>query len=121
MTQMSPHVSINGLPFNGALATMAGTPPQRSPQIAQTPSQQPIQTNMILVLPEDKFKAFFANFARTAGSRVTKRDFTIEGRLINPWLLHRAVFSRGGFDSVLFQNRFLQHAMVIILILGFYK
>ncbi|KAH9972703.1 hypothetical protein BGW80DRAFT_339666 [Lactifluus volemus] len=100
MTQMSPHVSTNGLPFNGGLATMAGTPPQRSPQIAQTPSQQPIQTNMIPVLPEDKFKAFFANFARTAGIRATERDFTIEGRPINPWLLHRAVFSRGGFDSV---------------------
>jgi hypothetical protein len=97
---MSPHVSTNGLPFNGALATMGGTPPQRSPQIAQAPSQQPIQTNMFPVLPEDKFKTFFTNFARSTGIRITERDFTLEGRPINPWLLHKAVFSRGGFDFV---------------------
>jgi hypothetical protein len=59
-----------------------------------------VRTSMIPLLPEDKYIAFSANFARTAGIRATKRDFTIEGLPINPWLLHRAVFSRGGFDSV---------------------
>jgi hypothetical protein len=60
----------------------------------------PVSLVSFPVLLEDTFKTFFTNFARSAGIRTTERDFTIEGRPINPWLLHRAVFSRGGFDSV---------------------
>jgi hypothetical protein len=94
---MSPHVSANGLTFNNALATIGAAPPQQSPQITQPP-QQPSQTNKYPLLAEDRFKAFFAQFTRNATIRPT--DFNIEGRQINPWLLHRAVFSHGGFDSV---------------------
>ena len=97
ITQMSPHVSASGLPFNGALATMAGAPPQQSPQITHPSSQQ---ANKLPVLTEDRFKFFFAHFARSPGIRSSERDFTIDGRQINPWILHRAVFPRGGFDSV---------------------
>jgi len=50
ITQMSPHVSASGLPFNGALATMAGAPPQQSPQTTHPPSQQPIQGNKLPLL-----------------------------------------------------------------------
>ncbi|KAI0249895.1 hypothetical protein BJV78DRAFT_1224130 [Lactifluus subvellereus] len=100
MTQISPHVSASGLPFNGALAAMAGAPPQQSPQITHPPPQQPIQANKLAPLTEDRFKFFFAQFARSSGIRSSERDFTIDGRQINPWILHRAVFSRGGFDLV---------------------
>jgi hypothetical protein len=96
---MSPHVSANGLAFNNALATIGAAPPQQSPQITHPP-QQPTQNNKYPVLTEDRFKAFFAQFARNPGIRTTERDFIIEGRQINPWLLHKAVFLRGGFDTV---------------------
>jgi hypothetical protein len=100
LSQMSPHVSASGLPFNNALATMADAPPQQSPQTTHPPSQQPIQTNKLPVLTEGRFKAYFAQFARSSGIRTSEGDFIFEGRQVNLWLLHRAVFSRGGFDSV---------------------
>jgi hypothetical protein len=96
---MSPHVSANGLTFNNTLAAIGAAPPQQSPQITQPP-QQPTQTSGFPALTEDRFKNFFAQFARNASIRTTERDFIFEGRQINPWSLHRAVFSRGGFNTV---------------------
>jgi hypothetical protein len=97
---MPSHVSANGLPPNGQLAQVAGAPPQQSTQIAQPPSQQPIQPHKIPPLPEDRFKGVFMQFTAATGLRLTERDLVIEGRQVNLWALHRAVFMRNGFDSV---------------------
>ena len=98
--QMSLDVPTNGLPSNGSLAQMSSAPPQQSTQIAQAPSQQPIQPHRIPPLPEDRFKGVFMQFTAATGLRLTDRDLVIEGRSINLWALHRAVFLRNGFESV---------------------
>ena len=90
---MTPHVPTNGLPPNGSLAQMASAPPQQSAQIAQAPSQIP-------PLPEDRFKGVFMQFTAATGLRLTDRELVIEGRPVNLWALHRAVFLRNGFESV---------------------
>jgi len=100
LTQMSSHVPTNGLPPNGPLTQMAGVPAQQSAQIAQPPSQQPIQPHKIPPLPEDRFKGVFMQFTAATGLRLTDRDLVIEGRPVNLWALHRAVFMRNGFESV---------------------
>jgi len=100
LTQMSPHMPTYGLPLNRPLAQMAGPPPQRSTQIVQPPSQQPIQPHKIPPLPEDRFKSIFMQFTAATGLRLTDRDLVIEGRPVNLWALHRAVFMRNGFESV---------------------
>jgi hypothetical protein len=101
VTQMppSPQASTSGsLPStSAAVATTSGAPSQQSPQMTHSP---PIRTNKLPVLPEDRFKVMFVSFSRSAGIRISECDFIIEGRLVNPWLLHRAVFSRGGFVPV---------------------
>ncbi|KAH8977699.1 hypothetical protein EDB86DRAFT_3000152 [Lactarius hatsudake] len=90
LPQMSPHVSSNGLPFNGALSQI----PWRSATAATTgPAKLP-------PLPEDRFKVLFTQFANTTGLRLNDRDFVIDGRPVSPWALHRAVFARNGFESV---------------------
>lgn len=40
------------------------------------------------------------HFTAATGLRLTERDLVIEGRPVNPWVLHRAVFMRNGFESV---------------------
>jgi hypothetical protein len=100
LTQMSPHVSGNGLAFNGALAQIPGAQPQHPPQAPHPPPQQTIQCSRLPTLPEDRFKVLFAQFANTTGLRLNDRDFIIDNRAVNPWALHRAVFARNGFDSV---------------------
>ena len=62
--------------------------------------QWTIQPSRLPVLPEDRFRVLFRQFANTAGLRLNDRDFVIDGRPVNPWALHRAVFARNGFDSV---------------------
>jgi hypothetical protein len=99
LTQISSHVSANGLPPNGVLAQI-NAPPQQSPQITHPPSQQPIQTNKLPYLPEDRFKSNFLQFTRSKGIKLAERDLVIDGRSINLWHLHRAVFSLNGFESV---------------------
>ncbi len=100
LTQMSPRLSGNGLPFNGALAQIPGAPPQPPPQAPHAPQQPTIQCSKLPPLSEDRFKALFSQFANTTGIRLNDRDRVIDGRPINPWALHRAVFARNGFDSV---------------------
>ena len=97
---MPSHVPTNGLPPNGPLVQMASAPPQQSTQIAQPLSQQPIQPHKIPLLPEDRFKGVFMQFTAATGLRLTDRDLVIEGRQVNLWALHRAVFMRNGFESV---------------------
>jgi hypothetical protein len=97
---MSPHVSGNSLAFNGALAQIPGAPPQQPSQAPHPPPQQTIQCSRLPTLPEDRFKALFAQFVSTTGLRLNDRDFVIDNRAVNPWALHRAVFARNGFDSV---------------------
>ena len=53
-------------------------------------------------LTEEKFMEFFMLFSHATGVRLNELDFNIEGRQVNPWSLHRAVFARNGFDSVRF-------------------
>ena len=100
LTQMSSHVSANGLPSNSVLAQMNGAPPQQSPQITHPPSQPPIQLNKLPVLSEERFNSNFMQFARSKGIRLSERDLIIDDRRVNLWFLHRTVFSRNGFDSV---------------------
>jgi hypothetical protein len=100
LTQIASHVPANGLPHNGALAQIAGAPPQQSPQVTHPPSQQPILPHKIPPLPEDRFKLVFMQFTAATGLRITERDLFIEGRPTNLWALHKAVFLRNGFDSV---------------------
>ena len=82
------------------LQRAAQDPAQQSAQIAQPPSQPPIQPRRIPPLPEDRFKGVFMQFTAATGLRLTDRDLVIEGRPVNLWALHRAVFMRNGFDSV---------------------
>jgi len=100
LTQIPSQVPANGLPHNGALAQMPGAPPQQSPQITHPPSQQPIIPHKLPPLAEERFKAVFMQFTNATGIRLTERDLLIEGRPINLWALHKAVFLRNGFDSV---------------------
>ncbi|KAF8274792.1 hypothetical protein EI94DRAFT_1561254, partial [Lactarius quietus] len=73
--------------------------------LAQRPPPQPtIQCSRLPPLPEDRFKALFAQFVNTSGLRLNDREFIIDGRPVNPWALHRAVFARNGFDSVTANN-----------------
>jgi hypothetical protein len=82
------------------LAALSQHAPQPSAQIAQAPSQQPIQPHKIPPLPEDRFKGVFVRFTAATGLRLTDRDLVIEGQPVNLWALHRAVFLRNGFESV---------------------
>ncbi|KAH8981615.1 hypothetical protein EDB86DRAFT_2975264 [Lactarius hatsudake] len=100
LPQMSPHVSSNGLPFNGALSQIPGAPPQPPPQAPRLALQRTIQCSKLPPLPEDRFKVLFTQFANTTGLRLNDRDFVIDGRPVSPWALHRAVFARNGFESV---------------------
>ncbi|KAH9057865.1 hypothetical protein EDB87DRAFT_1628606 [Lactarius vividus] len=100
LTQMSPHVSGNGLPFNGALTQIPSTPPQPPPQAPRLTLQRTIQCSKLPPLPEDRFKALFMQFANTTGLRLNDRDFIIDNRPVSAWALHRAVFARNGFDLV---------------------
>ena len=99
---MSSHVSANGLPPIGPLAQarVTGFPPQQSPQFVQPPSQQPIRPHKLPPLPEDRFESVFVQFTAITGLRLTDRDLVIEGRPVNLWALHRAVFMRNSFESV---------------------
>ena len=106
LTQISSHVPANGLPPNGVLGQINGAPPQQSPRITHPPSQQPIQSNKLPPLSEDRFKVNFMQFNRSKGIRLNERDLAIEGRAINLWALHRRVFLRNGFDSVRLQQFF---------------
>ncbi|KAH9006663.1 hypothetical protein EDB83DRAFT_729665 [Lactarius deliciosus] len=94
LTQILPHVSGNGLPFNGALAQIPGAPAQQPPQAPR------IQCSELPPLPEGQFKALFMQHTNTTGLRLNGRDFVIDGRPVSPWALHRAVFARNGFESV---------------------
>ena len=58
-------------------------------------------------LTEEKFMELFMLFSHATGIRLNEHDFNIEGRQVNPWGLHRAVFARNGFDSVRFHQRIL--------------
>lgn len=102
LTQIPSQVPANGLPHNGALAQMPGAPPQQSPQITHPhpPSQQPILSHKLPPLQEERFKAVFTQFCAATGTRLTERDLLVEGRQINLWALHKAVYLRNGFDSV---------------------
>ena len=100
LTQIPSQVPANGLPHNGALAQMPGAPPQQSPQITHPPPQQPVLPHKLPPLPEERFKGVFMQFTAATGIRPTERDLHIEGRPINLWALHKAVFLRNGFDSV---------------------
>jgi hypothetical protein len=100
LSQIPSHIPPNSLPHNGPLAQMAGATPQQSPQIAHPPSQQPILPHKIPPLPEERFKNVFLQYTAATGLRVSERDLVIEGRQITLWALHKAVFSRNGFDSV---------------------
>ena len=98
--QIPSHVPANGLPTNGVLAQINGATQQQSPQITHPPSQQPIPLNKLPCLPEDRFKSNFVQFTRSKGIRLNERDLVIDGQPINLWALHKAVFSRNGFESV---------------------
>ena len=56
--------------------------------------------NKLPCLPEDRFKSNFVQFCRSKGIRLNERDLVIDGQPINLWALHKAVFSRNGFESV---------------------
>jgi hypothetical protein len=51
-------------------------------------------------LTEERFMEHFTLFSHATGIRLNEQDFNIEGRQVNPWALHSAVFARNGFDSV---------------------
>ena len=63
-------------------------------------SQRSIQTSKLPVCPDDEFKHKFAQFTRSEGIRLNERDLAIDGQPINLLALHKAVFSRNGFESV---------------------
>lgn len=42
----------------------------------------------------------FMLFSNATGVRLSEQAFLIEGRVVNPWELHRIVSARNGFDSV---------------------
>jgi hypothetical protein len=58
---------------------MPGAPPQPPPQAPHPPPQQTIPCSRLLTLPEDRFKALFAQFASSAGLGLNDRDFVIDG------------------------------------------
>jgi len=87
------------------LATAQSNLTQNSSRLpANNLSQRPlaIQPHKIPPLPEDRFKGFFMQFAAATGLRLAERDLIIEGRPVNLWALHRAVFMRNSFESVRF-------------------
>ncbi|KAI9512945.1 hypothetical protein F5148DRAFT_1159448 [Russula earlei] len=79
-------------PPDGPLVLAVGPPPQQQQQ-----QNQPVG---LPFLTEERFMDFFMLFSYATGVRLNEQDFIIEGRPVNPWLLHRAVFARNGFDSV---------------------
>ena len=51
-------------------------------------------------LSEDRFNNNFMQFTRSKGIRLSEHDLVFYGRPINLRALHRAMFSRNGFESV---------------------
>jgi hypothetical protein len=86
-------------PVNGPLAQMAARPP---PPPSPLP-QQHVEPRQLPPLTEERFMDLFIQFSRTTGIKLSEQDFVIEGRPVDPWVLHRAVFVRNGFDSVRLQ------------------
>ncbi|KAH9068206.1 hypothetical protein EDB83DRAFT_2377543, partial [Lactarius deliciosus] len=90
-------ISMQG-PLRGSLESFVT---QRQLSVAGLPSlQRTIQTSKLPPLSEDRFKVLFTQFANTTGLRLNDRDFVFDGRPVNLWALHRAVFARNGFESV---------------------
>jgi len=100
LPQISPHVSGNTLPLNGAVAQIGSAPPQQSPQITHPPTQPLNPLHKIPPLPEDRFKSVFSQFTAATRIRLTERDLLVEGRQANLWALHKAVFMRNGYEAV---------------------
>ena len=120
LTQILSHVPANGLLPNGLSGQINGSPPQQSSRITHPRSQQPIQPNKLPPLSEDRFKINFMQFTRSKGIRLNERDLAIEGRPINLWALHRAVFLRNGFDSVRLQQFSFEAYLRPIFVVGVY-
>ncbi|KAH9958566.1 hypothetical protein BC827DRAFT_554469 [Russula dissimulans] len=81
--------------FSGCLVT--------HPSLRQTihsPSQWPFRFYTIYPVLEDLFKKDFMRFNATTGTRLSEHDLEVEGREINLWALHKAVFLRNGYEAV---------------------
>lgn len=79
----------------------ADRPPPLPPQMPHQ-QQQSIGSMQLPPLTEEKFMDLFMLFSYATGLRLNEQDFNIEGHQVNPWELHRMVFTRNGFDSVRF-------------------
>ncbi|KAH9057859.1 hypothetical protein EDB87DRAFT_975753 [Lactarius vividus] len=99
LTQMSSH-SANGLPSNGGFTQIPGAPPPPPPRAPHLALRRTIQCSQLPPLSEDRFKVLFTQYAKTTALRLNDRDFVIDGRPVSAWALHRAVFTRNGFESV---------------------
>ena len=75
LTQLSPHVFGNGLPFNSALTQIPGALPQ--------PLALTIRCTISRTRSEEQLKALFAQFANTADLRRNDPDLVIDGRPVN--------------------------------------
>ncbi|KAH9958561.1 hypothetical protein BC827DRAFT_1269411 [Russula dissimulans] len=70
-------------------------------------SQWSFQFYTIRPLPENRFKNDLKQFTAATGTRLSERDLVIEGRQINLWDLHKAVFLRNGYEALC--NDILRH------------
>lgn len=107
---MLPNIQVHivNLPANGAGRRPPPLPPQM-PQQQQQP--QAIGSMQLSPLTEEKFMDMFMLFSHATGLRLNEQDFNIDGHQVNPWDLHRMVFSRNGFDSVRFRKQAHHHTL----------
>jgi len=82
-------------PFTGCLVT----PPWFRP-IIHSHSQRSFQFYLIPPVAKDQFKNLSMQFTAATGTRLGEHDPVIEGRQINLWDLHKAVFLRNGYEAV---------------------
>jgi hypothetical protein len=82
-------------PFSSCLVTLS-----LLRQIIHSPSQRSFQFYTIYPVLEDLFKNDFMRFTATSDTKLSEHDLEIEGRQINLWALHEAVFLRNGYEAV---------------------
>jgi hypothetical protein len=72
----------------------------RPVHLSVPPSQQPLKPDKTPVISESQLRSGLSDITRSNGIRLNDLDLVIDGLPIDLWVLHRAVFSRNGFELV---------------------
>ena len=99
-SQISSHISANDLPSDAVLVQINDVPPQQSPRSRNSLHNSLWSPINHPACQRTDLKVTLCSLLDLGAIRLTERDLTIDGRHIDLWALHRAVFSWSGFESV---------------------